>query len=292
MFKMTKRLLQQALDQGAVATLILDGEGRKILYSNEAIRHLLGWSQASLRGRDFSVLLAGGDPLPAPEGNLAGPVCLRQQWRESRGRPRDLQVQVAPLADPADRKVCWLLSAMPEGLPDLLTGNRGPSLTTDPATGLPSRAAFDELLLRDWALARRARRTVSLMLFRIDAFAAYRDVFGRHSADSCLRKVGHAINGCLKREADQVARFGDDEFAALVANADQAQVKDFAERIAERVRLLAIHHPRSPVDRFVTVSHGAAVLSPGLKESHDELIAAAREALGQPVELGTSRQSA
>ena len=289
---MTKTLLQQALDQGALATLILDGEGRKILYSNEAMRRLLGWSPTSLRGRDFSVLLAGGDPLPAKGSRPAGPVCLQQQWRESRGRPRDLQVQIAALPDPAGRDVCWLLSALPEGALEPATGTRGPGLSTDPATGLPSRTAFDEMLLHDWAAARRSRRTVSLMLFRIDAFAAYRDVFGRHSADACLRKVGHAINGCLKREADHVARFGDDEFAALVANADQSQVTDFAQRIAERVRLLAIHHPRSPVDRFVTVSHGAAVRSPGMKATQEELIQAAREALGEPVDRLISRQSA
>jgi PleD family two-component response regulator len=44
----------------------------------------------------------------------------------------------------------------------------------------------------------------------------------------------------------------------LIGGAPEDQVAAFAERIAQRVRDLAIHHPRSQLARYVTVSWSLA----------------------------------
>ncbi|HEX5787580.1 MAG TPA: diguanylate cyclase [Woeseiaceae bacterium] len=125
----------------------------------------------------------------------------------------------------------------------------------DPVTGLLNERAFREVLEHDWAVASRERGTLVLVLFSLDDFGAYVDVFGRHAADSCLRRVGQAIRRCLRRASDVVARLDDARLIVLSHTSDEQAVREFATRIATTVRELGLHHPRSGVARFVTVSH-------------------------------------
>jgi diguanylate cyclase (GGDEF)-like protein len=280
MLRMTKKLLQQALDLSAAATVILDPDGARIVYANAAMESLLGCPTGALQHRHVAGLRAGGAELvldARPDGHAASqPI----RWRVGDGKARDLQVHTAALTDDRGQLACWLLTAVSEPSDAGSTGAAGtPTPSTDAATGLPDRAAFEQALARDWAAGRRVRSRVSLLLFRIDAFPAYREVFGRHAADSCLRKVGHAIGGCLRRDADLVARYSEDQFVAMVGGADEEQAGEFAQRIADRVRLLAIHHPRSVTDRFVTVTWSVAVSSPGLQDSYRKLLASAETGL-------------
>jgi diguanylate cyclase (GGDEF)-like protein len=101
----------------------------------------------------------------------------------------------------------------------------------------------------------------------------------RLAADSCLRKVALAITGSLRRAGDLAARFSDDQFAVLIAADDEASVINFAASIVEKVRGLAIHHPRSPVDRFVSISFGVATSIPTGIATTDSLIEAATKML-------------
>jgi diguanylate cyclase (GGDEF)-like protein len=129
----------------------------------------------------------------------------------------------------------------------------------DPVTGLLNARAFREVFEHDWAVAAREKTKLSLVSFRLDEFPAYVDVFGRHAADSCLRKVGHTIRRCLRRASDVVGRPDVAVFVALSHASEEANVSDFASRIAADVRELGLHHPRSTSSRFVTVTPDVAV---------------------------------
>jgi diguanylate cyclase (GGDEF)-like protein len=129
----------------------------------------------------------------------------------------------------------------------------------DPVTGLLNARAFREVFEHDWAVAAREKTMLSLVSFRLDEFPAYVDVFGRHAADSCLRKVGHTIRRCLQRASDVVGRPDAAVFIALSHASEEANVREFAARIATDVRELGLHHPRSKASKFVTVTHDVAV---------------------------------
>lgn len=133
----------------------------------------------------------------------------------------------------------------------------------DPVTGLLNERAFREVLEHDWAVASRERGTLVIVLFALDEFGAYVEVFGRHAADSCLRRVGQAIRRCLRRASDVVARLDDSRLIVLSHTSDEQAVREFATRIATTVRELGLHHPRSSVARFVTVSHQVFVAPAG-----------------------------
>jgi diguanylate cyclase (GGDEF)-like protein len=155
---------------------------------------------------------------------------------------------------------------------------------TDVTTGIPGRNAFLELQLRDWDIARQEQKRLSVIVFRIDALESYQKLFGRHATETCLRRVAHAISNSLQRSTDYCARVGNDRFAVLISGGAEDRVAQFAERIAQRVWDLAIHHPRSQPARYVTVSFAMAseippvsAEEPGLLEDAEARISRGHE---------------
>lgn len=141
----------------------------------------------------------------------------------------------------------------------------------DSVTGLMNERAFREVLDHDWAVAAREKSTLALVVFTLDDFDAYIDVFGRHAADSCLRRVGQAIRRCLRRASDVVARVDGARMVVLSHASDKEGVSEFAARISTAVRELGLHHPRSTVAKFVTVSYQVAMGRPSERSAADFL---------------------
>jgi diguanylate cyclase (GGDEF)-like protein len=132
----------------------------------------------------------------------------------------------------------------------------------DAVTGLLTEAAFREVLEHDWAVAAREKTSLALIAFSLDDFNAYLEVFGRHATDSCLRRVAQAVRRCMRRASDVGARITTDDSETIVVlshASDEGGVQEFAQRIANAVRELGLHHPRSKTARFVTVTHRASV---------------------------------
>lgn len=130
----------------------------------------------------------------------------------------------------------------------------------DSVTGLLNERVFREVLEHDWAVAAREKSTLAVVVFSLDDFDAYMDVFGRHASDTCLRRVGQAIRRCLRRASDVVARLGEHRLAVLSHASEQNSVQDFAGRISTAVRELGLHHPRSKSGKFVTVTYRVGVV--------------------------------
>lgn len=124
----------------------------------------------------------------------------------------------------------------------------------DPVTGLLNERAFNDVLEHDWAVASREKSALSVVVFTLDEFDAYTQVFGQHAADSCMRRVGQAMRRCLRRASDVVGRLQGNQVVVLSHASDELGVREFAARISQAVRELGLHHPRSSVAKFVTVS--------------------------------------
>jgi diguanylate cyclase (GGDEF)-like protein len=273
-----------------VATIIIDRNApvAVVTYVNHAFEAMSGFDAAELVGRTWRQLLVGqvdhdhsehvAELECHPRLGVADRLMLDMLPLYDRpGTPRywvgtERQVETEATADDGEREA--LLGVLRDARMHLrrLEGR-------DSATGILNRRAFDDILQRDWVMARREQRSLGIMLFRLDAFDAYSEVFGRHAADSCLRKVAHAITGSLRRAGDLAARFSDDQFAVLIGQDDEAAVSEFAASIAEKVRGLSVHHPRSLVDRFVTVSYGYASMVPADAATPKALIEAANDKL-------------
>lgn len=143
----------------------------------------------------------------------------------------------------------------------------------DPVTGLLNERSFREVLAHDWAVAARENASLALVSFKLDDFPAYLEVFGRHAADSCQRRVAQAIRRCLRRASDVAARVDTEEGDCLIVlshSSDESAVNEFAATISASVRELGIHHPRSKESRFVTVSYRTTVQLAGVGKSTGE----------------------
>ena len=130
---------------------------------------------------------------------------------------------------------------------------------TDRLTGLMSGAWFHEITDRDWALAQREGRSVTLFAFEVDGFESYVATFGKTAGDAALRKVGFALHGGLRRPSDLLARTEGGHFPAMAASMPAEAAEQHTKVLVQRVVDLAIHHPKSPSGRYLTVS--AAVLT-------------------------------
>ena len=144
-----------------------------------------------------------------------------------------------------------------EGLPGWLREDR--------VTGLSSRAWFDELLEREWLIARREERPLTLTLFDIDAMGLYNDTFGKAAGDTCLKRIARTIAGAFRRGSDVVARWDGGIIAVLAAHRDGVSVGgvvDHAQATVRKVAEMRVHHPRSPTQKYVTVTAGLATVFP------------------------------
>jgi len=89
--------------------------------------------------------------------------------------------------------------------------------THDRLTGLANRMLFNEIANRYVAQAKRQRGRFAVMFVDLDRFKPINDTWGHKAGDQLLIEVARRLSGCV-RQTDLVARFGGDEFVALVSS--------------------------------------------------------------------------
>ena len=129
--------------------------------------------------------------------------------------------------------------------------------TVDPVTGAGTRRLLDERLQHEWNRARRTGETLGVILMDIDHFKAFNDTYGHVAGDLCLAQVAQAAQARLSRSTDLFARYGGDEFAAILCDAAPEAALAIAERMRDAIAELQIPHAHSETG-WVTASFGVA----------------------------------
>jgi diguanylate cyclase (GGDEF)-like protein len=142
----------------------------------------------------------------------------------------------------------------------------------DPLTQLPNRRAFMRELERTVSEAIETRQPLSLVILDLDDLKALNDRHGHANGDDCLVRIGRLLKTEL-RPGDQAFRIGGDEFAVLLAGADEEAAKGVARRFSEALE----RSGRSSMLR-VEASFGIAERRRGI-ETPDELLREADEAM-------------
>ncbi|MBH3341428.1 EAL domain-containing protein [Pseudomonas mendocina] len=135
----------------------------------------------------------------------------------------------------------------------------------DPLTGLANRARLSELLQQ--AVQRRQRpgaREAALLFIDLDRFKLINDSLGHQTGDRVLVEVAERLSHCL-RPGDHLARFGGDEFVALL---DDLACMGDAERVAQRM-LDSLHVPLRLPEQTLSVSASIGIAA--LQESGQPL---------------------
>ena len=146
-------------------------------------------------------------------------------------------------------------------------------------SGLFTLPYLEELLKRDWAVAQREKRSMAVFAVDIDALDLYNTTFGRAAGDSTIRRVAHVVSGCLRRSSDVTARIDGGSLIAFAPGLTHEQALRIGQLMAERVRDLRIHHPRSVVLRYVSVSVGVAAAVPDPTDSPSGMVQKSQQQL-------------
>ncbi len=125
----------------------------------------------------------------------------------------------------------------------------------DPLTGLPNRRALMEGGDRAMYLARYMEQPVSLYMIDVDHFKKVNDTWGHAAGDRILKQVATRIRANL-REGDLCARFGGEEFSAVLPGANLGDAVGVAERIRQCIEAHRFSAGKEKVR--VTVSVGIA----------------------------------
>ena len=135
-------------------------------------------------------------------------------------------------------------------------------LVHDELTGLLTGKSFFSELRREAARAEAERRPFCVLMMDLDHFKLVNDTYGHLTGSRTLEEVGHIITRCL-RAGDVASRFGGEEFAAFLLDADYAQGLVAAERIRQSVARHAFQVLRRSsseliVSHQITISVGVA----------------------------------
>jgi len=308
-------LLQAAVDcapEGMAVCEARDGHW-PVVFVNPAMERLMGCEASALLG--YELLEHEHTRLPASEpqeglkklrGALREGVPCRALLRSCRqdGTLFWQEVTLSPMRSPQG-EVTHFVSFHHEytdrSRMDTRTNPqeaRDPAMSTqsmlayvrdDKLTGLLRRSYFDDQVKREWGMAQRESRRLSLLLFDLDCYSQYKEVFGGSGADQSFKRIARAISGSFRRASDLCGRFDEDQVAVLATGLDLIQAKAMAETVIARVRELAMHHPRSAVSRFVTASAGVVSRVPARNEGHECLYEAALSALRSAKGQGKNR---
>ena len=127
---------------------------------------------------------------------------------------------------------------------------------TDPLTGLPNARYLALRFEEEAARARRTDRAFQVVMLDLDEFKNVNDTYGHKAGDRMLREVAHLISSQL-REYDFLARYGGDEFVALVQEVVGSQVEELCARIEGAVSKFSLSLGLNRVAR-VGISIGTA----------------------------------
>jgi diguanylate cyclase (GGDEF)-like protein len=127
---------------------------------------------------------------------------------------------------------------------------------TDALTGLYNRHYFNTAIVQEIKRAERYKRPLSILMMDVDNFKAYNDTYGHLEGDILLHNIAELLRSRM-RVTDLLARFGGDEFVAILPETNAEQAQAVARKIEQTMAGRYKQHN-------LGMSIGIALLQPGL----------------------------
>jgi diguanylate cyclase (GGDEF)-like protein/PAS domain S-box-containing protein len=232
-----RMVLDSIKDYGVIA---VDRDGRISLW-NSGAEQLTGFAPADVLGEPLSILVADRTE-PLTDDDLATALAHghneHQYWvRRKDGSRFWADCVVTPIYDSAGR-----LRGYTDVMRDMTWRKRIDDdregmirrirelARTDDLTGLPNRRQWREELDRELARARRRGQTMCVAMIDVDGLKAVNDTLGHLAGDEVLRSTAEAWSESL-RATDMLARYGGDEFSAILPDCSLDQALTVIERL-------------------------------------------------------------
>jgi diguanylate cyclase (GGDEF)-like protein len=163
-------------------------------------------------------------------------------------------------------------------------------LSHDDLTGLLSSRSFFSELRREVSRSGDQKRQFCVLMMDVDHFKQVNDTYGHLTGSKTLEEIGFSITQIL-RSGDAAARFGGEEFAAFLLDAELSQGLIAAERIRQAIeeREFSVLKKGKAVETHrVTISIGIAAF-PSDSTDPIELVEMADSALYRAKREGRNR---
>jgi diguanylate cyclase (GGDEF)-like protein/PAS domain S-box-containing protein len=288
-----RTLVEQSVD-----TIFRMTPACEILYVSPAVRRQLGYEPQELLGRIIFDLIYEPDRLIAraaaarsaepgvdnssgtqrwmhKDGHLVWIEVNGRTVRNENGQPNEI---VIVTRDISDRKE--------------LEERLERQATTDALTGLRNRRGFDETMDRECKRTLRTGSPTSLLLLDLDHFKQLNDAYGHAVGDDCLRAAAQALRGAVRREIDEVFRYGGEELAAILPHTDLDGAVTVAESVCRAIAALRVARENHEGGGIMTASIGVATALDGTTPMPATLLQAADAALYKAKQRGRNRVEA
>ncbi len=128
-------------------------------------------------------------------------------------------------------------------------------MVRDSLTGLLNHTRTKEMLVMEMDRARRRKSNMCYAMIDIDYFKTVNDQFGHPEGDRVIKHLSTLLRQRL-RKTDVIGRYGGEEFAVILIDADETE----AQRILNEIRetFAGIAHQANGIDFNVTLSCGIA----------------------------------
>lgn len=153
---------------------------------------------------------------------------------------------------------------------------------SDTLTELYIKKFFQIRLEDEIKRARRFSFPLTLVMFDVDGLEAVNEAHGRKAGDMVLFEIAKILKESV-RATDIPARFGPEEFAAILAHTTSEQALIFAERLRERIAAHKVVFAGSEIS--VTISVGICQYEAGI-ERHYQFVERAESAVNESKKLG------
>lgn len=275
-------LLANAINDSRDSIVIADAQkpGFPLVYVNRSFEQLTGYAANEAIGKSF-YFLQGGDTeqqevavINSAIAKSDSCVVTLRNYRKD-GTMFWSEVSVSPLHN-AETEPTHFMAVQNDVTARVLQEQQLASI--DPLVGISNRRHFDQRLIDALAFARRTHSGISVVIIELDFFIQYIERHGQSAGNECLRSVGECISELFVRTSDCAARLGGGEFAVVSLSFGAGALRQHAQKLCERVRMLNIPHSESP-HGVVTVSIGGVHCMPNRETAEEMLIGLANSKL-------------
>ncbi len=286
------RLLDTVLSQAGEGIVVVRGHDRHVMYANEAVSEILGYSPSELT-RDGEGFLRHELDAALCEEICAEAHQTRHLKKEitihdRSGQKREIWLSIATLR--GENGEVDFFVALLNDLTELHLSREklAYQATHDNLTGLPNREYLREALEHLVSRRRRQEMQAALLLLDLDRFKQINDSLGHMAGDQVLRETARRLSEVV-RDEDLVARLGGDEFVVVL---DDLRNGALAGRVAEKIlaAFSGVMTLENGVELHIEPSIGVALLS-DLEDGqdHEDLIKHADSAMYAAKERGGNR---
>lgn len=266
----------------------------RLVYVNERLAEIIGYSRAELSGKSF------WDFVHPDDRHLLKETEATRHKERNEGRQYEFRVmckdgatkwvQALDVSIPYQGRICnmgnvadvteRMLSEKEREklIADLIAAREALHFqaTHDHLTGLLNRPEILHRIQVELERASREKHPVSVIMADLDRFKLINDNFGHLAGDAVLTETAHRILSCV-RPYDLVGRYGGEEILIALPGSPETGALNCAERIRALVDESPVLTPDGLIE--VTLSLGVASVERGRPGDLQDLIRAADKAL-------------